>query len=171
VDVIVALTDGDMADDNQLAASVPEIDLILGGHEYVPLQARVGHTLILKTGADAVLLGRIDVTVTTGRGGRRVESKWELISVTDEIPEKLEVAAVVTQYENSTSAQLDVIVGVTSVPLDTRNDIVRTQESAVGDLIADLLRTAMRADVALINEGGIRGNAVLPAARFAGGIS
>ena len=161
-DVIVALTHQDMADDKQLAAAVPEIDLILGGHEHVPLDARVGRTLILKTGTDAVSLGRIDVTVTTGRGGRRVESKWELIPVTDEIPEKPEVAAVVTQYENSMAAQLDGIVGATAVPLDTRNDVVRTQESAVGNLIADLMRTAMRADVALINGGGIRGNAVLP---------
>jgi 5'-nucleotidase/UDP-sugar diphosphatase len=81
------------------------------------------------------------------------------------------VATVVKQYKDSMAAQLDVIVGATSDPLDTRNDIVRTQESAVGDLIADLLRTAMRAAVALIDGGGIRGNAVLPAARFAGGIS
>ena len=161
--VIVALTHQDMADDKQLAAAVPEIDLILGGHEHVPLDARVGRTLILKTGADAVSLGRIDVTVTAGRGGRRVESKWELIPVTDEIPEKPEVAAVVTQYEGYMAAQLDVLVGATSVPLDTRNDIVRTQESAVGDLIADLMRTALQADVVLINGGGIRGNAVLPA--------
>jgi 2',3'-cyclic-nucleotide 2'-phosphodiesterase (5'-nucleotidase family) len=161
-DVIIALTHQDMADDKQLAAAVPEIDLILGGHEHVPLDAMVGRTLILKTGADAVLLGRIDLTVTVGRGGRRVESKWGLIAVTDEIPEKPEVAAIVKQYESVMAAQLDVIVGATSVPLDTRNDIVRTQESAVGDLIADLMRAAMQADVALINGGGIRGNAVLP---------
>jgi len=162
-DVIVALTHQDMADDKQLAAAVPGIDLILGAHEHVPLDARVGRTLILKTGADAVSLGRVDVTVTTGRGGRRVESKWELIPVTDEIPEKAEVAAVVKQYESLMAAQLDVIVGATSVPLDTRGDIVRTEESAVGNLIADLMRAAMQADVALINGGGIRGNAVRPA--------
>jgi len=162
-DVIVALTHQDMADDKQLAAAVPEIDLILGGHEHVPLDATVGRTLILKTGADAVSLGRIDLTVTAGRGGRRVETKWELIPVTDAIPEKPEVAAIVKQYDGLMAAQLDVIVGSTSVPLDTRNDIVRTQESAVGDLIADLMRVALQADVALINGGGIRGNAVLPA--------
>jgi 5'-nucleotidase len=162
-DVIVALTHQDMADDKQLAAAIPEIDLILGGHEHVPLDARVGNTLILKTGSDAVFLGRIDVTVSAGRDGRRVESKWELIPVTDEIPGKPEVAALVKQYEDLMAAQLNVGVGATSVPLDTRNEIVRTQESAVGNLIADLMRAAMQADVALVNGGGIRGNAVTPA--------
>lgn len=165
-DLIVALTHQDMVDDEQLAVAVPQIHVILGGHDHVPLHARVGRTLILKTGADAVSLGRIDITVTTGRGGPRIESKWELIPVTDEIPEKPEVAAVVNQYENVMAAQLDVAVGAATVPLDTRNDIVRTEESAVGNLIADLVRAAMQADVALINGGGIRGNAVLPAGRL-----
>jgi 5'-nucleotidase len=165
-DLIVALTHQDMADDQQLAAAVPEIDVIAGGHEHVPLDARVGRTLILKTGSDAVSLGRIDLTVTVGKGGRRVESKWELIPVTDQIPEKPEVAGLVKQYEGLMAAQLDVVVGATSVPLDTRNEVVRTQESAVGNLITDVMRAAMQADVALINGGGIRGNTVLPAGQL-----
>ncbi|HWT83797.1 MAG TPA: 5'-nucleotidase C-terminal domain-containing protein, partial [Candidatus Methylomirabilis sp.] len=162
-DAIIALTHQDMADDKQLAAAVPEINVILGGHEHVPMDARVGRTLILKTGSDAVSLGRIDVAITTGRGGRRVETKWELIPVTDEIPDTPEVAAIVKQYEDSATTQLDAIVGATAVSLDTRNDIVRTQESAVGNLIADLMRAAVQADVALLNGGIIRGNTVLPA--------
>ena len=67
------------------------------------------------------------------------------------------------QYEDSATTQLDAIVGATAVSLDTRNDIVRTQESAVGNLIADLMRAAVQADVALLNGGIIRGNTVLPA--------
>lgn len=162
-DVIVALTHQDMAEDRQLAAAVPEIDLILGGHEHVALDARVGRTLILKTGSDAVSLGRIEVLVGKGPAGRRVEVKWELIPVTEEIPEQPEVAAIVKQYEGLMAAQLDVVVGATSVPLDTRNETVRTQESAVGNLLADLMRAALQADVALLNGGGIRGNTVIPA--------
>jgi 5'-nucleotidase len=162
-DVIIALTHQDMAEDKQLAAAVPGIDLILGGHEHIPLDARVGRTLILKAGSDARLLGRIDVRVSAGRGGKRVESKWELIPVTDEIPAQPEVAALVKQYEDLTAARFNVVVGATNLPLDTRGEVVRTQESAVGDLIADLARAAMDADVALINGGGIRGDTVVPA--------
>jgi len=159
-DAIVALTHQDMADDRALAAAVPEIDLILGGHDHEPLDAKAGKTLILKTGSDAVSLGRIDLLVTIGQGGRRVETKWELIAVTDEIAEKPEVAASVNRYEGLMAAQLNMVVGATSVALDTRNEIVRLQEAPVGNLIADLMREAMKADVALVNGGGIRGNAV-----------
>jgi 2',3'-cyclic-nucleotide 2'-phosphodiesterase (5'-nucleotidase family) len=160
-DVIVALTHQDMADDKKLASAVPEIDVILGGHEHDPLDARVGKTLILKTGSDAVSLGRIDLMVTVGQG-RRVESKWELIAVTDEIPEKPAVAALVKHYEGLMAAELSQVVGATSVPLDTRNEAVRVKESPVGNFIADLMREATGADVALVNGGGIRGNAVTP---------
>jgi len=162
-DVIVALTHQDMADDKQLAAAVPEIDVILGGHEHDPLDSKVGKTLILKTGSEAVSLGRIDLLVSDGKDGRRVEAKWELIAVTAEIPEKPEVAALVKSYEARMASRLSVVAGATSVPLDTRNEVVRVKESPVGNLIADLMREAMQADVALVNGGGIRGNAVTPA--------
>jgi len=61
------------------------------------------------------------------------------------------------------AGQLNVPAGETRLPLDTRNDLVRTQESAVGNLIADLIRAAVQADVALVNGGAIRGNAIFPA--------
>jgi 2',3'-cyclic-nucleotide 2'-phosphodiesterase (5'-nucleotidase family) len=162
-DVVVALTHQDMADDKHLAAAVPEIDLILGGHEHDPLDAKVGNTLILKTGSEAVNLGRIDLLVSVGKDGRRVETKWELIPITAEIPEKAEVASLVKSYEGRMASQLSAIAGATTVPLDTRNEVVRVKESPVGNLIADLMREAMEADVALVNGGGIRGNAVTPA--------
>ena len=162
-DAIVALTHQAMADDKALAAAVPEIDVILGGHEHDPLNAKVGRTLILKTGSEAVNLGRIDLLFSAGKDGRRVETKWELIAVTDEIPEKPEVATVVKSYESRMADQLKSVAGTTSVPLDTRNELVRVKEAPVGNLIADAMREAMQADVALVNGGGIRGNAVTPA--------
>jgi 5'-nucleotidase len=161
-DVIVALTHQFMAEDKQLAQAVPEIDLILGGHEHDPLNATVGKTLILKTGSEAVALGRIDLAVTVGRA-RKVAAKWALLPVTDEIPDAPEVAALVKGYEQRMAAQLNVAAGETRVPLDSRNDLVRVAEAPLGNLIADILREAMQADAALVNGGGIRGNSVMPA--------
>lgn len=162
-DLIVALTHLYMAEDKQLAAAVPEIDLILGGHDHEPMDAKVGRTLILKAGSDAVSLGRIDVTVQVGRAERKVETKWALLPVTDAIPDEAQTAAVIRQYTDLMKAKLSVRAGETRAALDTRNEIVRTQESAVGNLVADLIREAMKADIALVNGGGLRGSAVTPA--------
>jgi 5'-nucleotidase len=162
-DVIVALTHLYMADDKKLAAAVPEIDLILGGHDHERMDATVGRTLIFKAGSDGISLGRIDLAVHAGPKGRKVEAKWALIPVTDQVPDKPEVAGVVKQYAGLMKDRLGVRAGETTAPLDTRNEIVRAQESAVGNLVADLIREALKADVALVNGGGLRGSAVTPA--------
>ena len=49
-----------------------------------------------------------------------------------------------------------------AVPLDGRSSVVRTRESALGNLIADLMRQAVSADIALLNSGTIRSDSVSP---------
>ena len=47
--------------------------------------------------------------------------------------------------------------------LDSRRATVRASEAAIGNLIADAMRAAVGADVAITNGGGIRGNKEYPA--------
>ena len=61
------------------------------------------------------------------------------------------------------SRELDVVVGQAGVPLEARRSRVRTQETNLGDFIADALRARMKTDVALINGGGIRSDRIVPA--------
>ena len=61
------------------------------------------------------------------------------------------------------SKDLDAPIGATSTPLDSREEIVRTQEAAIGDFIADALKGANGADIAITNGGGIRGDKQYPA--------
>jgi 5'-nucleotidase, C-terminal domain len=63
---------------------------------------------------------------------------------------------------NTSSA---IVIGSTSVELDTRRDVVRTSESAVSDFMMDTLLAGMTAaghpvDVAFTNAGAIRGGTV-----------
>ncbi|MGQ0548197.1 MAG: bifunctional metallophosphatase/5'-nucleotidase, partial [Armatimonadota bacterium] len=69
----------------------------------------------------------------------------------------------VKRYADQMSRELDVVIGRTSVPLDARNTAVRGGESALGNFIADVMRRAVDADVAITNGGGIRTNALFPA--------
>jgi 2',3'-cyclic-nucleotide 2'-phosphodiesterase (5'-nucleotidase family) len=57
---------------------------------------------------------------------------------------------------------MDVPLGTTAVTLDSRNATVRTQEAAIGNLIADAMRASTKADVAITNGGGIRSGQVYP---------
>jgi 2',3'-cyclic-nucleotide 2'-phosphodiesterase (5'-nucleotidase family) len=58
---------------------------------------------------------------------------------------------------------LNIAIGPTVGPLDSRRNVVRTQESAMGNLITDAMRDATGADVAITNGGGIRADKQYPA--------
>ena len=61
------------------------------------------------------------------------------------------------------SAELDVQIGTSTNELNSQRAVVRGEESAMGDLIADAIKSETGADVALTNGGGIRGDKVYPA--------
>jgi 2',3'-cyclic-nucleotide 2'-phosphodiesterase (5'-nucleotidase family) len=71
--------------------------------------------------------------------------------------------AVVNGYEKKLSAALDIPIAVTAVELDSRNATVRTQEAAIGNLIADAMRAEGDAEIAITNSGGIRAGRIYPA--------
>ena len=54
------------------------------------------------------------------------------------------------------------VVGSTAVALDGDEVHVRTGETNLGDLIADIIRAHVGADVALVNAGSVRGERVIP---------
>ena len=86
-----------------------------------------------------------------------------MIDTADVTPDP-EVAAVVAKFEAELTRELDVPLGTTAVELDSRNATVRTREAAIGNLIADAMRTSTKADVAIMNGGGIRSGRVYPPA-------
>jgi 2',3'-cyclic-nucleotide 2'-phosphodiesterase (5'-nucleotidase family) len=161
-DVIVALTHDDIADDRELARSVEDIDLILGGHDHDPITFYEGGTLIVKAGYDAHYLAAIDLALDRVKKGDEEEvevlpTAWRYLSTAGVTPDP-KVKAVVARYEDRLDQELGVPVGTTTVTLDTRRSTVRTAESNFGDLITDAMRAGVGAEVALMNGGGIRGD-------------
>jgi 5'-nucleotidase / UDP-sugar diphosphatase len=161
VDVIVAITHLTFAEDRQLAARFPEIDVIVGGHEHYPLTATESHTLISKAGSDARFVARIDLLRRPGpRGG--LERFFELVPITKEIPDDPATAAVADRFEKRLGSELDAVVGTSTTPLDASEQRL-VSETGLGNLIADALRENVNADVGLSNAGGARGSRVYPA--------
>lgn len=159
--IIVGLTHLDMAQDVRILREVQGISLLAGGHDHDPMRAMVGQSLIAKAGSDTRWLGVVRMQVTPD--GRVVSIKDELITINDQTPSDPVVGPIVKRYADQLSKELDVVIGRTTVPLDARNTTVRAAESALGNLIADVMRRAVDADVAITNGGGIRTNALFPA--------
>jgi 5'-nucleotidase/UDP-sugar diphosphatase len=166
-DAIVAMTHLSIAEDRALARDVKGIDVILGGHDHDPITFYESGVFIFKVGHDAQYLGvaRIEIEKTPTPRGPQVKvwpREWRVVTTAGVAPDPA-VAAIVKQHEDTLDANLKVAVGTTAVELDSRRATVRLKESAIGNLIADAIRDVTKADVAVTNGGGIRGDRTYPA--------
>ncbi|MGI8668441.1 MAG: bifunctional metallophosphatase/5'-nucleotidase [Aridibacter sp.] len=153
VDAVVAITHMFMAEDKELAKCA-DIDLILGGHEHTLLQSASNGTPIFKMTSDARELGKF--TLNFDRTTKKLLSlDWEIIPVTDEIPEAPEFAPVVAKYKGLLE-ELAEPVGRTAVVLDAGSESNRPQETNVGAFISDAFRNATDAAIGFLNGGSIR---------------
>ncbi|MHA1536898.1 MAG: bifunctional metallophosphatase/5'-nucleotidase [Alphaproteobacteria bacterium] len=160
-DIIVALTHLAMPEDRRLARQVKGIDLILGGHEHIPMAIYEGGTLILKAGTDARYLAvALLVVEKTGSGAKKrldIVPHFRFVP-NHKTPAEARVARIVNRHQSRLDRDLGVAIGKTLTALDTRAETLRGGEAAFGNLVTDAVRARMKTDVALMNGGGMRGN-------------
>ncbi|MGZ5802210.1 MAG: bifunctional metallophosphatase/5'-nucleotidase, partial [Burkholderiaceae bacterium] len=162
--IVVAVTHLSMEVDRRLAAS-GAVDLILGGHDHTLMESLVKHTPIFKMGSDARTLGRVDLFVDP-KTKRLAYLNWDSIPVTGETPDDSAVATLIAEYESKLDGLLGMPVGETAVALDARQQTNRSMETNLGSWLADVYRASVNADVAIINGGSIRSNAIFDAGKL-----
>jgi len=164
-DLVVAVTHTDRAMDFEIVRS-RLVDVLLTGHDHDLAIGFDGKTVMVESNEEGNYVTAIDFAATvTGEGKDRKVTWTPTFRVNDSraVEPDPEVLAVVARYEAELSKELDVTVATLAAPLDSRTAIVRSQEAAIGDLIADAMRAASGADIAITNGGGIRGNKQYPA--------
>ena len=159
-DIIVAMTHGNRQVDREMFDS-GAFDIILTGDDHDLMLFYDGRTAMVESSEEGNYMTAVDVAISVGesRGKRRV--RWHpnfRIMDTAGVEPDAETMTKVAGYEALLSKELGVEIGSTDSELDTRKASVRTGETAVGNLIADAMRMAVGADVAITNGGGIRGN-------------
>ena len=154
-DLILALTHIGAELDRQLAAEVPEIDVIVGGHSHTQIDKaeKIGETLYVQAGEHGKYLGRLDLTVTNGQV---VSSNYLLLPVDANATPVAGIQAVIDTYNASLKDMMNVVVGEAYTNLYGAREEVRTSETNLGNLVADIMRQAVGADIAFENGGGIR---------------
>jgi 2',3'-cyclic-nucleotide 2'-phosphodiesterase (5'-nucleotidase family) len=160
-DIVVGVVQTDMTNDRQLIAS-HAFDVIMSGDDHSYATAYDGVTAYVETSIDGQFLSPVDLTVEIGQdddGKRTIEwfPGFRFIDTAAVTPDP-ETQAMVDGFKAKLDESLNVEIGVTEVPLDSRRNVVRAEESAMGNLIADAIRAATGADIGIANGGGIRGD-------------
>ena len=157
-DLVIAVAHTPLEVDMILARSAG-VDMIVGGHDEHLLAFYDGKVVLTESESQGNYVVITDLAVTKIVKDGKATVTWSpnfRIIDTATVQPDAEIAAIVKGYEDKLSKELDIAIGVTETPLDSRRAVVRGSEAAIGNLIADALKTSVGADVAITNGGGIR---------------
>lgn len=140
VDLVVALTHMRVNNDTRLMAEVPEIDLVLGGHDHHYEVKQVGETTFCKSGTDFREFTVLTINFTRTHGRPNVSHKR--VPITGDITPDPDLEQKLSKYINEMGEKMKMKIGETAVPLDGRFTTIRREESNLGNLIVDIMREA-----------------------------
>ena len=166
IDKIILVTHCGVDVDKTLAAHLPDVDAIIGGHSHTPLYAPVvvphdggqGSTYIVQTGCYGRNLGYLQLAFDTkGRVDPEL-SRYRLIPITDKLPEALDLKDYIAQKQAPLNCLRETICAQAADDFDNswRN---LTHDSALGNLIADAFADIGKSQdvtISFENRGGIR---------------
>lgn len=162
-EVVIALTHMRTHNDIRLAENVPDIDLILGGHDHVYEKKKVNGTYILKSGTD---FRNFSVVTLDFSGENGLQVDIASVDVTKEFEPDPELASLLDKYKDKMDAEMCKELGEFEVDLDGRFSSIRTMETNLGTFVCDIMVAATNADFALLNSGTLRSDMVHPAGPF-----
>lgn len=144
---------------DEVIANTTGIDVMLDGHSHESYEQEVKNkdgeeVLLLQTGHNLTALAKVTIDPAAG------EIDGELVQGYD--GSEPETARLLASIHDELDVKLDEQVGTLDVDLVAEdaqeNQLVRFQETNLGDFCADAYRTSLNADVAVVNGGGIRAN-------------
>lgn len=168
VDVVIGLTHVSLTQDKKIAKLLPNVPLIMGGHEHTNSYDKVGEVIIAKADANAktAYIHKFEYNPKT----KEVNFKSELKEINKLLPFDAKVKEVVDKWQvvledkigEVVSNPYEVIYKATE-PLDARERTIRSVQTNMGKIIAESMSLAYNdeVDCALVNGGSVRIDDVL----------
>lgn len=155
VDLLIALSHIGFEMDQELAKAVPELDVIVGGHSHTKLDqaVEVNGVLLVQSHEYANNLGFLRLVV---EDGKIIEYDSELLPVTADVRKHAGIQAIIDGWDAQMQQRLGQVVASSPISWNGEREDVRTLETNLGNLVADIIRETVGAEIALTNGGGIR---------------
>ena len=145
-DVFIAVTHLGYENDARLAETLPAgIDLIIGGHSHTKVEKERIHNGIMITQAQRKLKYGTLIKLSIDKDGQKQRS-MELIEIENSNSEKPSIRAMVDKFNDN--PRLNEVIATALDDFSSKEEL--------GYLMADAQRDASKADIALMNPGGVR---------------
>lgn len=169
VDVLIAITHLSYEDDLKMAATFPEIDMIIGGHEHESHRLEIG-SLAGVYKADANAKSAFIHEFAFNPSNRQLRKRSTLKPLNVDIPEDPAVKKEVDKWVELAFAgfrkdgfEPGRAVANVSIELDGKETSVRSRSTALTDIIAKgMLASAAGTQAAIFNGGSVRIDDVIP---------
>ena len=163
VDIVFGLTHVKLANDKRIAKLIPDLPIIMGGHEHTNSLDTIGSVIISKADANAktVFIHRISYDKNT----KKTIVKSELKEINPSIKFDEKVGEIVRQWQNILTSKIkdvirnpDEVIYQTNIPLDGRDSQIRSTQTNLGQIITKAMSFAYddKVDCAIVNGGSIR---------------
>jgi 5'-nucleotidase len=140
-----------------VAQAIRGVDVLIGDHTGVPVNARVGEMLVVANRSRGLQFAVIDLEYDLARRKLARASAVHRIPFVDEIVPDAALERQIEGYRTAVRPLLDRGLGQATFLVARAS----ARESALGNFVADTLRATYGTQLAFINSGGIRDN--LPA--------
>mgnify|MGYP003638171157 FL=1 len=163
VDVVFGLTHVKLTNDKRIAKLIPNLPLIMGGHEHTNSYDKIGNVIISKADANAKT-GYIH-RVSYDKKTKKTIVKSELKEINATIKSDEKVGLVVNKWQDILKEQIkdiienpEEIIYKTKIPLDGRDTQIRSEKTNLGTIITKSMSFAFedKVDCAIVNGGSIR---------------
>jgi 5'-nucleotidase len=160
VDVVVAVTQYPMDENHELVRAVPELDAVFGEEmaEYDSVIEYEGDVPLMASEGNIGSLIRLDISK---RRGEHVVAP-SVIEVDHTVTPDPELREVEERYAAEMDERLSEVLAGVRTPLLDPDQASRSEETALGDFVADAFRARHQADVGWVNGGGLRAEAPGP---------
>lgn len=159
----VERTDADGAPSGALidfANAVGGFDVIVGDHTDVRYSGVINGALVVENRSKGLTYARVDLRIDRGTGRVLSRTSEFVTPLTSAVVPDPAVVEMLAPYREALAASFDEVVATAEGVFPRGGNIERLAEVAIGNLVADSMRSATGAQLALTNGGGIR--AALP---------
>jgi len=169
VAIVFGLTHLEIEQDTELLTQIPEIPLIMGGHEHYAMLVDVGASKVAKADANAKTIYIHTIAYNTKTKAIAINS--ELFFIDAKIAAQPKVEAIVNKWVSILDLKIKEVIDdpneviYTAVaPLDGTDSASRSIQTNLGDIITEAMSWAYNneVDAALVNGGSIRLDDMLP---------
>lgn len=162
-DFVVGLTHLNKVEDLKLAEMLPNVKLLMGGHDHDNMREKIGNVIMAKADANAktAYIHRI----TFNKKTKAVKMSSELKKIDNTIADEPTTAAVVKKWEDIQDAAFKAlglnkneVIADLKEPLDGHETVVRNRQGNMGSMINNALLASSpnKFDCAFFNGGSIR---------------